>query len=141
VDTDPTSIKPAPRRRLRWFTWCCLSVLIIAVLCVGLSVVAILIAPPIQSGRAADSYLNSVKADKHIQSWNFTSRQVSSWNGEAGIEGGNIANFSGDVTYDDGQHGTVTMVLRDDGFLNFLSENWRVETAQFGSKQDLFSTR
>lgn len=139
MDTDPTQIKHAPKRGRQALTCSCLSVLITLFVCVGVLFVFQNILPQSQAGNAADSYLNSVKANNHIQSWAFSKRTMTGWTGD-GFSGGDEADFSGEVIYVDGQPGTITMILRNDGFMNFLSANWRVIKVDFGSTPNLIPT-
>ncbi|HLY25741.1 MAG TPA: hypothetical protein VKQ72_05335 [Aggregatilineales bacterium] len=123
---------PAARKRFPLLPCGCLFFLIFVLMCVIFPNTLPNLLAQYQASQAADSYMAGIKAEKHIQSWNFTSHSITQWTGD-GLSGGNKADFSGVVIYEDGQSGPLSMTLRDDGFMNFLHENWRIDKVDFGS--------
>ncbi len=132
MNADQPAPRPGAKGRFPWLTCGCLLLVIFVLACVIFpNFVPNLLAQG-QAGQAADAYLNSIKADKHIQSWTLTSPTIGQWYGD-GLSGGDEANISGEVTYEDGRRDPLTIVLRDEGFMNFLHENWHVARLDLGT--------
>ncbi len=113
-----------------------MALLIAMLLCITLLLIQQFFLPRFQAEQAANNYLYSVKANDHIQSWTFTNRIIMEWDGGGGpIAGGQQAYFAGEVIYDDGHRGAVTVIL-DDGWMDVLSAGWMLDKADFGTNPD-----
>jgi hypothetical protein len=129
MNADQPVPRPAKKRRVPWLACGGLILLIVLLNCVIFPNFIPDLLAQIQSRRAADSYLNTLKADQHIPSWNFSGQTLSQWYGD-GMSMGSQVDFSGEVMYEDGSRAPLTLILRNNGILS--SENWRVDRVNFG---------
>ena len=142
MNNDSRQYKPVWRK---WFGRLTCGCFLIPAILVILILIYGLVAPTaddwdrFQGSQAADNYLNSIKADKHIQSWNFTGRTETFYSGDGAGNMGHQVELSGDVTYQNGQHGTLTMIL----IYNYpysSKQEWWVSKVDYGSSRDVTPT-
>ena len=136
MNADPTQTKIALRRKHRALIFGGLVVLAIMMLCLTMGIIRQLVLPGFAAERAAANYINGVKATEHIQSWHFNNQVIQEWGGGGGpIAGGQQAYFSGEVIYNDGHRGAVTVFLTD-VWMDYLNLAWTVDKVDFGTNPD-----